>query len=176
MSRIAQKILYVFYFALMAGQFGTSVKLRRLVLRRLLHQKLDHLMVQAHVHITQYRKLKLGNHVSINHNCFLFCEGGLEIDDSVLIGHNTTILTTEHSYEDPLILIRDQPLKFMPVKIGANTWVGAKVTILAGVTIAEGTVVAAGAVVTKSVTEPNTIVGGVPDRFIKRRFPAPVEA
>lgn len=173
MSTVAQKILYFLYFALMSGQFGTSVKLRRLVLRRLLRQELDYLMVQAHVHISQYRKLTIGNRVSINHNCFLFCEGGLEIGDAVSIGHNTSILTTEHSYDDRTLPIRDQPIKFMPVKIGSNTWVGAKVTILAGVTIAEGTVIAAGAVVTKSVTEPNTIVGGVPARFIKRRFPEP---
>jgi acetyltransferase-like isoleucine patch superfamily enzyme len=114
--------------------------------------------------------LKLGHHVSINHNCFLFCEGGLEIGDHVAIGHNTTILTTEHSYDDPLVPIKEQPIKLLPVKIGSNTWIGAKVTILAGVTIAEGTVIAAGAVVTKSISEPDTVVAGVPARRIKRRF------
>lgn len=173
MSKVSQRILYYLYFLLMPGHFGTSVKLRRFILRRLLRQKLDHLMVQAHVHISQYRKLKLGNHVSLNHHCFLSCEGGLQIGDNVAIGHGTTILTTEHSYDDPLVPIKDQPIEFLPVTIGSNTWIGARVVILAGVTIAEGTVVAAGAVVTKSVVEPDTVVGGVPARFIKRRFPDP---
>ena len=42
-----------------------------------------------------------------------------------------------------------------------------KNTVLAGVTIGDGAVVAAGAVVTKNV-EPNTIVGEVPAKVLKR--------
>lgn len=170
LSKLRRKALYFSYYKLMSGQFGVHVKLRRLVLRELLGQELQELFVQANVHISEYRNLRLGNRVSINHNCFLSCEGGLEIGDNVAIGHGTSILTTEHSYEDPSYPIKFQPLKHLPVKIGNNTWIGANSTILAGVTIAEGTVVAAGAVVTKSVTEPNMIVGGVPARRIKHRF------
>jgi acetyltransferase-like isoleucine patch superfamily enzyme len=173
MSGLGGKLLYFSYFRLMPGQFSVHARLRRLVLKRLLKQDLERLVVQANVHISRYRHLKLGNDVSINHNCFLFCEGGLEIGDYVAIGHSTTILTTEHGYDDPSVPIKYQPIRQAPVKIGRNTWIGAKVTILAGVTIAEGTVIAAGAVVTRSITEPNTIVGGVPARFIKHRFAQP---
>ena len=55
------------------------------------------------------------------------------------------------------------------VTIGHDVWIGHGVTITAGVTIGNGAVVGAGAVVTKDVA-PYTIVGGVPARFIKRRF------
>ena len=53
-----------------------------------------------------------------------------------------------------------------PIKIGNDVWIGAHATILAGVTIGNGAVIAAGAVVTKDVPI-NTIVGGVPARFIR---------
>ena len=55
------------------------------------------------------------------------------------------------------------------VTIGHDVWIGHGVTVTAGVKIGTGAVVGAGAVVTRDV-EPYTVVGGVPARFIKRRF------
>ncbi len=56
------------------------------------------------------------------------------------------------------------------VIIEADVWIGTGVTILSGVRLGVGSVVAAGAVVTKDV-EPYSVVGGVPARKIKSRFP-----
>ena len=58
-------------------------------------------------------------------------------------------------------------MSYAPIHIGKNVWIGANATVLAGVTIGDGAVVAAGAVVRKDV-EPNTIVGGVPAKVIKK--------
>ena len=55
------------------------------------------------------------------------------------------------------------------VTIGHDVWIGHGVTITAGITVGNGAVIGAGAVVTRDV-EPYTVVGGVPARFIKRRF------
>ncbi|MHC5307714.1 DapH/DapD/GlmU-related protein [Bartonella sp. LJL80] len=56
------------------------------------------------------------------------------------------------------------------VFIGNDVWIGHGVTVLPGVTVGDGAVLAAGAVVTKSVA-PYTIVGGVPAKLIRQRFP-----
>jgi acetyltransferase-like isoleucine patch superfamily enzyme len=56
------------------------------------------------------------------------------------------------------------------ISIGNDVWIGAKVTIFDGVEVGDGAIVAAGAVVVKNVP-PFAIVGGVPARIIKYRFP-----
>ena len=56
------------------------------------------------------------------------------------------------------------------VEIGNDVWIGSHVLIMDGVKIGDGAIVAAGAVVTKDV-EPYSIVGGVPAKHIKYRFP-----
>lgn len=171
MSEMINRAAYLAYFSTMGVHLYCD-GLRRFLLKKMLKQELKHLVVRSGVHIYGYRKLCIGNHVSIQHNCFLSCEGGLEIGDHVSIAHGTSIMTTEHSFDDPDVAIKYQPISHQPVRIGNNVWIGAKVTILAGVTIADGTIVAAGAVVTKSITTPDTIVGGIPARFIKHRIPA----
>ena len=50
-----------------------------------------------------------------------------------------------------------------------DVWIGYEAVILAGVTIGDGAIIGARAVVTKDVP-PYTIVGGVPAKFIRKRF------
>ncbi len=80
-----------------------------------------------------------------------------------IIGHNVVLATINHDL-DPA---NRQSMSYAPIHIGKNVWIGANATVLAGVTIGDGAVVAAGAVVTKDVA-PNTIVGGVPAKVIKK--------
>ena len=56
------------------------------------------------------------------------------------------------------------------IVIGNDVWIGYEAVILAGVTIGDGAIIGTRAVVTKDVS-PYTIVGGVPAKPIKRRFP-----
>lgn len=65
--------------------------------------------------------------------------------------------------------------EYKEIHIGNDVWIGTRVLIMGGVNIGNGAVVAAGAVVTKDVP-PYAIVGGVPARVIKYRFPEDVIA
>lgn len=56
------------------------------------------------------------------------------------------------------------------IVVGSDVWIGYEAVILAGVTIEDGAVIGARAVVTRDVP-PYTIVGGVPAKPIRRRFP-----
>lgn len=56
------------------------------------------------------------------------------------------------------------------VTVGHDVWIGHGATLLPGVKVADGAVIGAGAVVSKDV-DPYTIVGGVPAKPIRERFP-----
>lgn len=56
------------------------------------------------------------------------------------------------------------------IVIGNDVWIGFEAIILAGVTIGDGAIIGSRAVVTKDVP-PYCIVGGVPAKVIKKRFP-----
>lgn len=56
------------------------------------------------------------------------------------------------------------------IVIGNDVWIGYEAIILAGVTIGDGAIIGTRAVVTKDVP-PYTIVGGIPAKAIRLRFP-----
>ena len=105
----------------------------------------------------------VGKGVFINAGARFQDQGGIYIGDRALLGHNCVIATLNHDM-DPAKRANMVPA---PVHIGADAWLGSNVTVLPGVTVGDGAVIAAGAVVTKDV-EPNTVVGGVPAKLIKR--------
>lgn len=105
----------------------------------------------------------IGKNVFINSGCKFQDQGGITIGDGALIGHNVVLATINH---DPVPENRGT-MHLAPIVLGKNVWIGAGAIILPGVTIGDGAIVAAGAVVTKDVSA-NTVVGGVPAKFIKK--------
>ncbi|WP_140486010.1 DapH/DapD/GlmU-related protein [Flavobacterium sp. GSA192] len=118
------------------------------------------------LHINYGKHIKIGKNVFINFDSVFLDLGGITIEDNVLIAPKVSLLTEGHptSIEDRHSLIPK------PIYIKKNAWIGANSTILSGVTIGENAVVAAGAVVSEDVPD-NTIVGGIPAKFIKNIKP-----
>lgn len=106
--------------------------------------------------------IHIGKNIFINSGCRFQDHGGIYIDDGSFIGHNAVFATLNHNLDPE----KRANLIPEPIYVGKNVWIGANVTVLPGVRIGDGAVVAAGAVVTKEVKE-NTVVAGVPAKFIK---------
>lgn len=109
------------------------------------------------------KNITIGKNVFINSGCRFQDQGGIDLGDGVLVGHNVVLATLNHDFS-PEKRSTTHPA---PIKIGKNVWIGANVTVIPGVTIGDNAIIAAGAVVTKDVL-PNMIVGGVPAKVMKK--------
>lgn len=106
-------------------------------------------------------RVDIGKFSCIAPNVTIIC-GGLHRTDWITM-YPFNCFIEDYNY------IKGHPITKGNIVIGNDVWIGRGTTILSGVTIGDGAVIAANATITKDV-EPYTIVGGVPARFIKRRF------
>jgi len=132
------------------------------ILSRILDKELQDVTVFTPLYINCGKHITIGKNVFINFDCTFLALGGITIEDDVLIGPKVSLITENH----PLNPEERKGLAVKPIVIKKNAWIGANATILPGVTIGENSVVAAGAVVSKDVPD-NTVVGGIPAKFIK---------
>lgn len=112
-------------------------------------------------------KIRIGSFTSTGMNTEISCGGLIDIGDDVIMGAYTYITDSNHAYSDNSIPIRLQSMDIGITKIGANVWLGRQSMVLKGAEIGERVIVAAGAVVT-NVCQPNSIVGGIPAKEIKK--------
>jgi acetyltransferase-like isoleucine patch superfamily enzyme len=127
----------------------------------------DNVFIAAGVYIEYPEKMQVGDHVSIQHYCFISCYGGVKIGSDVSIAHGVSIITSTHPLHGGGA-IRQRPLEVGSVKIGDDVWVGMKASIMMGVEIGSGTVIGAHSLVNKTI-DPGVIVAGAPARVLRRR-------
>jgi acetyltransferase-like isoleucine patch superfamily enzyme len=113
--------------------------------------------------------IRIGDHSFINHLCSVWASPGgpITIGNNVLLGPCSSIISSNHGIARGE-LIRNQPGRDAPIRIGDDVWLGANVVVTAGVSIGEGAVVGAGAVVTTDLP-PMSICAGIPARVIGYR-------
>ena len=109
--------------------------------------------------------IAIGQDVSINSKSFINGCGGVSIGDNTRIGTQSIIIASNHKFDDPDILVKDQITK-QGVSLGGNIWLGARVTVLDGVNIPDNSVIGACSLVSKTLAEPGIYVG-IPARKIK---------
>ena len=144
------------------GSFHTPEELRALV-SELTGETVDERFALFPPIYTDFGKnIRFGKNVFVNSGCCFQDQGGIEIGDDCLIGHQVVFCTLNHDLRPS----KRANMLPAPIKLGRNVWVGSHATILSGVTVGDNAVIAAGAVVTKDVPA-NAVVGGVPAKIIK---------
>lgn len=130
--------------------------------------------IHATASIRNAQNVYVGKNSHINHLCCIWAgeDSKIILGDNLLMGPGVAIFSGNHG------IIRGQPMTFQERKeasivIGDDVWLGAHSVITAGTHIANGVLVAAGAVVTRSITQEDVIVAGIPAKIIGERPPAP---
>jgi maltose O-acetyltransferase len=114
---------------------------------------------------SSHRRLHVGTRTVLTVGLVFNLDDHITIHEGVTIGPYCLLYTSTHAIGDPSFRCGQEVIT-APIVVGAGAWVALNCTILPGVTIGPGAVVAAGSVVTEDVA-PNTMVGGVPAKFIK---------
>lgn len=126
----------------------------------------DNVSIQPNVFLFNLQNVEIGDNVSIHPMCYIEGAGGVSIGNDVSIAHSSTLISTNHTWEDKNIPIKYNKETFAEIVIEDDVWIGCGVRILSGVKINKRSIIAAGAVVNKEI-ESNTIYAGVPARLIK---------
>ncbi|MBQ8043147.1 MAG: acyltransferase [Clostridia bacterium] len=166
---LPKKIRLKLFYHFRKTQGNKGLALRYILLKSLCRKCGDNVSIQPDVYIFHPENLTIGDNVSIHPMCYIECgEGEIIIGNDVSIAHAVTILAFNHRYSDMSINIKDQGIDVGKTIVNNNVWIGAKSTVLMGRVIGTGAIIAANTVVSRDV-EQNTIVGGIPNRVIKRR-------
>lgn len=112
--------------------------------------------------------IKIGHNCTFNQNCVIHGNGDVTIGNNVRIAAGTTIMASNHRFDDVTVPIFKQNLSTLGIVIGDDVWIGTGCRILDGVKIGNGCVIGAGAVVTKDIPDLSVAVG-VPARIISNR-------
>ena len=91
----------------------------------------------------------------------------IDIGDDCILGDVNVMDTDMHAVAPDRRHDPNAPVRFAPIVLERNVWVGGQAAVLPGVRIGENSVVGFRAVVTSDVP-PNVVVAGNPARVVRR--------
>lgn len=100
-------------------------------------------------------KMRIGDGVSINVNCYIVCRGEMTIGDGCAIGPGVCIVDHNHDFDG---IGLGKELKVGKIVIGKKCWIGANAVILKDTVIGDGCVIGAGAVVKGNIPAHSLVV------------------
>lgn len=141
-----------------------SVKIRGFLVSLFLPNRPKNFTLGRDVTLLGINGLEFGDNVYLAKGCWFNGLGGITIGNDVNFGPYCVVVTTKHLLKNGSVHLGGT--EFLPVFVGDGTWIASHVTLTSGISVGCGCVVAANSVVTKDV-ESESVVGGVPARFIK---------
>lgn len=113
-SRIVSLLPRALRRRLVSYRQNSNNKLVRLVrfsaLKSLAQSCGDSVDIHSRCTILNLEKLSIGSRDSIHPVCYIDSAGGIDIGDDVSMAQHTTLLSTSHTWSNPDVPIRDQPI------------------------------------------------------------------
>ncbi|ASZ12391.1 acyltransferase [Chitinophaga pendula] len=139
---------------------------RYCICKRLLGSLGQQVIIGPNVTIKHWKSIHIGTGVSIHDYSYMDGYGTIRIGNDVSIAHNCTLISSSHTWNNQSLPIRKNPVARQAITIEPNVWLGCDVRVMGGVTISKDVIVGAGSVVTKSL-DTNGIFFGSPAAFYK---------
>jgi acetyltransferase-like isoleucine patch superfamily enzyme len=114
-------------------------------------------------------QLELGDRVIINVGCYVSGEGGLVIEQDVMLGPHVRLMSAGHTIHGHDPVVARNRITYGAIRFAPRAWIAGGVMVMEGVRIGAGTIVGAGNVVTRNVP-PFAVAIGNPARIVRCRF------
>ena len=112
-------------------------------------------------------RVMIGEDATLANYGLVYGHGNVSIGKRALIGNHTLISSVDHTY-DGTAPVGEQPMRWAPVVIEDDVWIGGHCIVLAGARIGRGAIVGSHSLV-KGEVPALAVVGGVPARLIRMR-------
>ena len=86
--------------------------------------------------------VRIGAETSISRGCYFEGRGLVDIGPSCMVGPEVAFLTSKHGVGSDGTV--DRIPTYLPITVGAGSWIGARATVLGGAEIGPGVIVTAG--------------------------------